>query len=105
MEDRSLEDMVSKSFHLSQENWTVGKILERMKDDPDIDGSQIGNFETRTNFYATGIKNGFLTTEEIRKLERLPNTPQDELLSNILSGRKRKVKVEDTEDQDDSQLS
>ena len=78
MEDIDLAEHFDKSFRLSQEKWTIGKILDRMENDIDIDGSRIGCFETRGNFYALGLDKGFLTIEEIRKLERLPNMNQRE---------------------------
>ena len=57
-------------------DYTLGDILELMDSDPDIDGAVIGNFAIRMDCYAKGVDGGFLTVDEVRKLERLPKLEQ-----------------------------
>lgn len=66
-------------FAANQEmpNYTIGDILELMETEPDIDGTIIGGFSQRMQCYSHGLENGFLTVDEVRKLERLPQLSND----------------------------
>ena len=61
-----------KQMELRNESWTVGKILSRMDDDPDVGAWLLGDAKERMEAYDIALRNGFLTMDEIRKLERLP---------------------------------
>jgi len=54
-----------------KQDWTFGGLLENSSDD-DYDADIIKHFKQRVECYEIAKRIGLLTTDEIRKLERLP---------------------------------
>ena len=63
-------------LELEQRAWTLGEILEKMGNDPNVDGSLLGKMEDRIAAYEIAIGIGLLTVNQIRKMERLPPLPE-----------------------------
>jgi hypothetical protein len=75
MEARDMEKNIltsTEKFELQNQSWTLGDIFEGMKKEPGVGAPLIGSFHSRFECYAIGIQNGFLTLDEVRKLENLP---------------------------------
>jgi len=59
-------------------NLTLGELLEIAEKRPDDYGENIDSFTSRIESYALAVQSGFLTVDEVRKLEYLPKLNGDE---------------------------
>ena len=57
--------------------WTIGGLLAHQDPDNDVSVTITKEAKTRFECYAIGLQYGFLTINEVRRLERLPELPEE----------------------------